>query len=303
VDTFVAVRPTSAPANWTLQDSLTRENALAFDDADGIGKFLDRLDGLTGHGTAGRSATRRFDPDQPRGPDGKWSLTGAIRHALAEAGDVDALNQAASAEAKRITGRDTHFDFTGCDVQIGREHAEGVLRGLERFPKTKLTRVSTFGRGGAEDIGQHGDAYAVTTATHGRELGSSEIHFNAGWASQPDTYRAYLAGTHSQGWGVSADPQGVALHEFGHAVDFFTEGQASGAAGLRMRNSGGSSAAASSVSHYAATNGGELTAEAFADVMLNGDGASELSKELFGLMQTHYDEMARRARGRAVVPS
>jgi hypothetical protein len=247
---------------------------------------------------------RTFDPHQPRDPTGKWSLVGAVRQALADAGDVDELNTAAAAEAKRITGRDTHFDFTGCDVQVGREHAEGVLRGLERFPKTKLTKVSTFGPGGAEEWGgAHARAFAVTTDTHRQGLGTSEIHFNTLWAGKPEAYREYLAANHSQGWGVAKDPQGVALHEFGHAVDNFTEGRASFSAALHIASSDGDSGAvASGVSHYAAHNGMELMAEVFADVIINGDNASDMSKSMFGIVQQHYDDAARRVRGSAKVP-
>jgi hypothetical protein len=89
-------------------------------------------------------------------------------------------------------------------------------------------------------------------------------------------------------------PTGTALHEFGHAVAFASDdGMVLARAELLLRRRATeqntyASAAARQVSGYAATDQHELLAEAFADVMVNGDGASVLSKELFAQLEAAY---------------
>ena len=64
-----------------------------------------------------------------------------VREELVGASTIEEINTAASAEAKRITGRDIPFDMTGSDLTTAKEHSEGIMRGLERFPDARLDRV------------------------------------------------------------------------------------------------------------------------------------------------------------------
>jgi len=80
-----------------------------------------------------RLISLRFNPHHDA--QGKFaSGPGVVRSSLTEAKTISQINAAASTEARRITGRNIHFDMTGSDPQTAREHSEGVLRGLERFP-------------------------------------------------------------------------------------------------------------------------------------------------------------------------
>lgn len=87
-----------------------------------------------------------------RDRDGKFaSGGGGVRDALAGHATAEEVGAAAQAEAKRITGRDIEFDLAGSDTQLAAEHAEGILRGLERYPNTPLQRVQQGGSRYAED--------------------------------------------------------------------------------------------------------------------------------------------------------
>jgi hypothetical protein len=88
-----------------------------------------------------------------------------VRDSLASAGNLSELSTAAKREARRITGRDISFRFKGSELQVAKEHAEGVLMGLERFPKAPLRAVTTYGPGGAEGYEDPRlvAAYAATT--------------------------------------------------------------------------------------------------------------------------------------------
>lgn len=209
-----------------------------------------------------------------RDKDGKFGSGGgsSVRQSLSDAGTATEVASAAAAEAKRITGRDIDFRMEGSDVQIAREHCEGVLQGLERYPDVALDRVQTasmpFG---------YQDAWAVT-------VGGSTITFNRAYAANPEGYRQSLAKSHTEGHLLPEDPRGVAIHEFGHAL--FHPG-AGGFAGQVTAERAAKAAGESvrdhvqrAVSGYATSSGYELGAEAFADVMLHGSGASPLSHEI-----------------------
>lgn len=89
---------------------------------------------------------------------------GGVRDSLAGAGSIEELNAAATAEARRITGRDIPVDMTGADLQVAKEHLEGIMQGLDRFPEATLTGVYSYGPGAAktsmgDEIARvHGDA-------------------------------------------------------------------------------------------------------------------------------------------------
>ncbi len=209
-----------------------------------------------------------------RDKDGRFGSGGggSVRQSLSDAGTATEVAAAASAEAKRITGRDVDFRMEGSDVQIAREHCEGVLQGLERYPDVALDRVQTasmpFG---------YQDAWAVT-------VGGSTITFNRAYAADPAGYRQSLAKSHTEGHLLPDGPTGVALHEFGHAL--FHPGAGGFAGGVVAEGAAKAAGETPSahirreVSGYATSSGYELGAEAFADVMLHGSGASPLSHRI-----------------------
>lgn len=208
-----------------------------------------------------------------------------VRDALADAKTTGAIGAAASAEAKRITGRDIEFDLAGSDPQIAREHAEGVLRGLEEFPGTPLQQVRT---GAIEDIQGHEEAWA-STSSDGSVITLAPVSPSAVAAHRENLAR--LSNRQPREFTV-ATPMGLALHEAGHAT----------ANGLRLNNAGVSAArkhvetvmqdddyraaVGYSISTRAMKNGYEMVAEAFADVVANGSGASDLSHVVVDAMHT-----------------
>lgn len=241
---------------------------------------------------------RTFNPDEPRDPHtGKWigvgsaleSAADSIRKVLQDAKTTQQLEKAAKDEVRRITGRDCNVLLDGTSPATSREHVEGILRGLERFPHVKLTFISRT---------PNADAYAEALDAYGdgRDV---RIFFSTKYTT-PNARKSYLRSLRkdedhhwtSNGGGT---PMGTALHEFGHAVAFSADdGMLLANAELLLRRKakeqGGSpSAAAWQVSFYAATDQHELIAEAFADVMVNGDGASPMSREVFGQLVEAYD--------------
>lgn len=243
-----------------------------------------------------------------RDKDGKFASTGGVRQSLADAKTTTAISAAAYAEAKRITGRGIAFDLTGSDLQTAREHAEGILQGLERFPKARLARV---------DVGDTGTAWAHADGAH--------IRFSSAYSSAAGR-KKYLKGLAegAAGWdkglqvyGISdlkvasyhtrnsGSPTAVALHEMGHVVAIATTSQRSYPAvdayvrkataqeqrsqtlpGVKIKDSG--DLVLRTVSGYAMTNRHELVAEAFTDVMVNGPGASTVSRGIFDILEREY---------------
>lgn len=240
------------------------------------------------------------------GPDlGIPTVPGAgltVRPALQTARTTTSVSRVFSTEYRRITGRDidpNSLYFEG-SVATAREHAEGVLRGLERFPDVPLERVVAFGTG---------NEYASAT--------SRAIRFNQQWTS-PASRKKYLdalAQDAASGWhpAGSRSPIGIALHEFGHVLDagkgiypdldvLLARAATARDVELAARRAAGelidaADVAAGSgvdglisreVSRYATKNREELVAEAFADVMTNGEAASQLSRDIFSLLEAEY---------------
>lgn len=206
-----------------------------------------------------------------------------IRPELQAARGAAQLDAAFRAEAKRITGRDISAYFGG-SLQTAREHAEGVLRGLERFPDAKLRRVNTHPMTGTS-------AYA--------QAGNEVITFNSKWAGVADRqgYLDSLANDVKANWHPKGTdtPVANALHEFGHIIDLDTiagsahleiQGLVLDAAELAGKTA--SEVIEAQVSRYALTNTLELAAEAFSDVMMNGPRASKLSREIFDVLVAEY---------------
>ncbi len=241
------------------------------------------------------------------GPDlGVPTVPGAgltVRPARKAARTTVSVGKVFATEYRRITGRDidpNSLYFEG-SVATAREHAEGVLRGLERFPDIPLERVVAFGTG---------NEYASAT--------SRAIRFNQVWTSPADRkkYLDALAQDEASRWHVpgSGNPVAVALHEFGHVVDtssdvfrrdldaLLARSAAARDADLATARAAGEMVDADDfaagggvdglirrdVSRYATRDRKELAAEAFADVMINGGRASDLSRDIFTLLEAEY---------------
>lgn len=236
--------------------------------------------------------------------------SGEVRDALAGAESINEINAAAMAEAKRITGRHIAFDMTGSDPQTAREHAEGVLRGLERFPNAKLTFVSVAHL--APNTWAQADVFGGITfnsafaSPAGRKRYLASLREGeAGWDKGLEVYGVSdlkMSSFHTRNSGT---PTATALHEFGHIVDMATTSRRSHPAvdnllqtatareqrsqtvpGAKIRNP--ADLVMRTVSKYAMENQTELVAEAFTDVMVNGSAASEVSKGIFDILEREY---------------
>lgn len=220
-----------------------------------------------------------------------------VRESLAEAKTIGQVNSAVATEAKRITGRNVAVDFAGSDLQIAREHGEGVLRNMERYPKTPVGRVETYGEGSGRDSAfgpNDTTTFAYNTGAY-VEGGVDKISFNNHFASDPDFYRFQLknaeaTGSMPRGLGT---PIGIATHEFGHSVARHVDAETTAGeiAAFGKKKAGHSTAKEyieMEIGFYATTNHQELAADAFADVQINGNLASGLSKEIVNAIDTRY---------------
>ena len=231
-------------------------------------------------------------PQATAGPGGVAAGAGStvveIRAELAAARSTSGVGKVFGSEAQRITGRAIPAQFRG-SLDTAREHAEGLLRGLERFPEADLTRV--------ESVTLKESSFA--------EAEGGVIRFNDRWTSgaKRGDYLAELARSVGNHWHPAGmdNPAGIALHEFGHIVDIETIGEV---ARLELKRLVRDAAAADSVSvdelvrfdisRYAADGGGrEIAAEAFADVMLNGEAASSLSLDIYNVIRREYESGGR----------
>ena len=246
--------------------------------------------------------------------------TSAVRPVLEQARTAKAVTSAFTAEVQRITGRKVYGYFSG-SAATAREHAEGLLRGLERFPRAG-DRFRGFG---GYRAGIHDSAYAVT-------FDSGRIEFGEEW-TLPASRQKYLRslakdtsewdqprfefGETVPGYAFhprnTGTPLGVAIHEFGHLLDISAMSRSISvrtqtdraifrrveevtreiaarrkALGLKPFDVKYSYVVRREISEYAAKNTEELLAEAFADVMVNGAQASRLSREIFEILETEY---------------
>ena len=208
---------------------------------------------------------------------------GGVRSALAGAKSIEELNAAAAAEAKRLTGRDIEFDMTRSDLQVAKEHVEGVMRGLEKYPDVPLERVRQGMSSAQESLG-----YVAITDRDGSKISFS----TTAQAGGPEAYRESLAEFESSGHIVAGTPMGVGLHEFGHVVTErgFADGGVSLTAERLARAAGQSTSefVSEHVSSYATESGHEAAAESFADVMHNGSRASSASREMVETIDAFY---------------
>ena len=263
-----------------------------------------------GEWTTGGAGGGKKEPKtlRTRGPARDTTARPALRDATTTA----KVNTAAAAAARKITGRDIPFDFTDSDPAVAREHAEGILRGLEAFPDAPLTGVSM---GNASEGhhhhhgGEHFDTEFVPAATRSHN-GGYQIIFDRGWSARPDAYRHELAEDGKRrrmGRGrVTDHPAGTALHELAHVV---ANGAGLNGLGRRLADTWlveqghhhptgerdspeniraqahRDTALGEHLSTYAIVNERELTAEALADVLTHGDDAAELSRRIFDAVE------------------
>lgn len=229
------------------------------------------------------------------GPGGAAAAGGArtvveIRKALRDAPTVHDVGTAFLHEAIRITGDPISASFAG-SVETAREHAEGLLRGLERFPDANLSRVYVAPL-------PRSTSYAEATDT-------GIIVFGSHWSSEAARadYLDALSGDVGSRWHPAGfdTPAAVALHEFGHVIEIATLGQQArreiSRVVLEAAQRAGVSAdelIATEISRYATRNVAELAGEAFVDVMVNGLAASPLSQDIYGAIRAQYERGGRR---------
>lgn len=232
-----------------------------------------------------------------------------MRPSLAQAKSVAGLNKAAAAEARKITGRDISIDMTGSHLETAKEHSEGILQALERFPNASLNNVRVQPLD--DNVYAHAAGSTVVfnqkfASSSGREEYLHSLTEDAkGWEKGLQVYGINdlkIASFHTRN---SGSPRAVALHEMGHVVHIATTRERSNAAvdavvkretareqrrqtlpGARVKDSG--DLVLRTVSGYAMKSRHELVAEAFTDVMLNGSGASRTSKGIFDALEKSY---------------
>ncbi len=248
-----------------------------------------------------------------------------MRAPLAKATSIAELNNAVADQVQRISAHPAVVNLKGADLEIAREFSEGVLRGLEHSPSTRLDSVLTYGvragrprrphDGGNRDYAHSANADKNPRLTH--------ISLNVKWASDPNEIPATLAKAARPVNGIrdssfaDAGPMGLGIHEFGHIaasqvpktherpvtdyrgreigrelMDIVYEAYA--AVRARLEKLTGNPQGNSQMGHrdlttqqistYASWAGDELLAEAFADVVVHGGKATDLSKEIYSMV-------------------
>lgn len=198
------------------------------------------------------------------------------------------------------------------DVQTAREHAEGLLRAVEQFPLVRL------------DI-DHG---VLSSPNNWAETSAWVVSFADHFAVARDDYlvglrMAATADPDGTSWHPPsiASPQAVALHEFGHALHWaLSQGPMGGFseelyervqdAARRItrtlavqRDVEADDLVKAELGGYANEGGRpELVAQAFTDVMVNGDAASELGRRVFAMLVAEYRQIHQVAPGRLRLP-
>lgn len=225
------------------------------------------------HGYLIRRPQQVAMPSLPSGAAAAAPTPAEVRRIFAEAQTPDVVSQVLADEYQRLTGRTMVVELRG-SVETAREHAEGILRAVERNPEIAITRITT---------GPTSRAYAETVGT--------EITFSQRWTSvqRRQDYLEALAADVRSGWHPpgTGSPISVAVHEAGHVLDPHTlrrqideliddVAARTGVARERVVPLG--------ISGYADTHVAELVAEAYSDVVMNGARASNLSKAVIRLV-------------------
>jgi len=210
-----------------------------------------------------------------------------IREVLREADSATAVGVALAREIRALTGRDVPVDFgPDADADTAREHAEGVLRVLDRYPHLALQSVTSMD--------------PIPGSARYAEAQDGEIRFSTGWSTTGQRAR-YLeqvrrdtdAGWHPAG---ATSPMANAIHEMGHVAHDMAGrwvNQRVTALLQEMATREGLSVdelIGRHVSRYAQRDLDELVAEALSDVLTRGSDASELSRGIVAILD---DEVTR----------
>jgi hypothetical protein len=241
-----------------------------------------------------------------------------IRPELEAARTAGAVTNVLRTEVGRITGRSTaqtYISLHGMSAATAREVAEGILRGLERFPDADLREIRVAGR-------LTNNPYAVADPYRRSIEFSSDRTSPAGRAASLRSLANDVAGWDEPG-GVGWHPRGtgnwtaIAIHELGHNIDIATLAKAihpevdtllgrrvdetrdeidrfAASAYMGRDDLTADELIRREVSEYATKNRKELVAEAFADVMVNGAEAGRLSREIFRLLEAEYRRTRRK---------
>jgi hypothetical protein len=222
-----------------------------------------------------------------------------VRPTLAAAETTPRVEAALSAELEAATGRRTIIELGSADPQTARELAEGILRAQERYPHAPLARVALGDEGRTSPAGF--ERY--------RDDKSGQIVLDRKLAADRADFESAMDDLDAAGLvmpGTTPDGAWIATHEFGHLVDELATADRPGMTfSVRrvhdivreeMRREGLDASAAelrtayirSAMSEKAAQNSFELTAEAFADVLLNGSRARSLSRAIMQAFDAEY---------------
>ena len=217
-----------------------------------------------------------------------------VRPSLRDAKTPRALRRAWQDEVQAITGYPFLVDAMprGISLATAREYAEGTLQMFTQFPAAKMDRIHWFDEADGP--------YARVRS------GGHAIEFNMRYASEAGRPKL-LAGRRKDvtgwesgttGWSVRNDvpTQGVVYHEFAHVIDeenlrraihpmlkplMIRHATAEGVTDIddliKRR-----------ISSYATSDSHEMIAEAVTDVMVNGQAASAMSREIYDLMVAEY---------------
>lgn len=204
---------------------------------------------------------RYLIPEMPRAVPRSTVSSSLVlpRPVLASARTTDEVADVLAAEYLRITGRPLRVRLAG-STATARDHAEGILRGAERFPNAPLESVT---------MGATQGFYGLSNR--------SQIIFSDDWAAV-NARRDYLAAVQADmrtGWHPKGTntPASVAMHEFAHSIPF-DRAAMSRLIGDRART----------ISAYAARDLDEAVAEAVVDVLVNGERAALLSRQVVDLL-------------------
>jgi ADP-ribose pyrophosphatase len=211
-------------------------------------------------------------PARPGGTARSPGAQAQVRPILLEAKSPEAVSRVLAAEYRRITGHDVRVDLRG-SVDTAREHAEGVLRVIDRYPDIQLDEIAT------------GRLLMSYAELDGRRLIFSERYSSV---ERRQRYLSELAGDSDAHWHPFDNPAGMAVHEMGHALDVLRLQRSARAQIDELVQSHGGVAGAKRISGYAETNTDEFIAEAFADAMMNGSRATPLSRAVLDVLDAEY---------------
>ncbi|WP_043701190.1 hypothetical protein, partial [Nocardia abscessus] len=207
----------------------------------------------------------------------------------------------------------TGFDRDGLNAEVLREYARSMVDMFQKYPQADLRRIVI------DDLPH--DVFASTTRradTSNLRVYADELLINAHYAASATEFRNAVDADSASGWlhpGVARRPvYAVAVHEFGHVLDFSSSSYAQrklDAALLKHYMSdrlgeptteGYLDWLKDNLSGYSLEESGllnprEALAEAFADVELRGrDAVSEPVRVAYDLLREALDRSARRGR-------